>query len=103
MPRVSDASSAPEHPSVATIDTLVRNIASVRTLIAAAAERSGRDASEVSLASCTLFSLGELSMGMSGDHEVAIEEGADCIRLGQTFFGARTTANDLYWLTPTKE
>lgn len=50
-----------------------------------------------------LIGPGELSMGMSGDYEVAIEEGADCVRLGQAIFGARTTANDLYWPTPTKE
>ncbi|WP_430336314.1 YggS family pyridoxal phosphate-dependent enzyme [Rhodococcus sp. ACT016] len=50
-----------------------------------------------------LIGPGELSMGMSGDYEVAIEEGADCVRVGQAIFGARTTANDLYWPTPTKE
>jgi uncharacterized pyridoxal phosphate-containing UPF0001 family protein len=31
----------------------------------------------------------ELSMGMSGDFEVAIEEGATVIRLGTALFGAR--------------
>ena len=33
-----------------------------------------------------------LSMGMSGDFEVAIEEGATMIRLGSALFGARPTA-----------
>ena len=33
--------------------------------------------------------LGELSMGMSHDFEVAIEEGSTCIRLGTAIFGAR--------------
>jgi hypothetical protein len=33
----------------------------------------------------------KLSMGMSHDFEVAIEEGADLIRLGTAIFGARTT------------
>ena len=32
----------------------------------------------------------ELSMGMSGDFEVAIEEGATLVRLGTILFGART-------------
>ena len=36
-------------------------------------------------------------MGMSGDFETAIEEGADCVRVGQAIFGARTTPDDLYW------
>lgn len=32
---------------------------------------------------------GELSMGMSGDYEVAVEEGATMVRLGTILFGAR--------------
>lgn len=32
----------------------------------------------------------ELSMGMSGDYEVAVEEGATMIRLGTVLFGERT-------------
>jgi PLP dependent protein len=32
----------------------------------------------------------ELSMGMSSDFEVAVEEGATCVRLGTVLFGART-------------
>ncbi len=32
----------------------------------------------------------ELSMGMSGDYEVAVEEGATIVRLGTVLFGART-------------
>jgi pyridoxal phosphate enzyme (YggS family) len=32
----------------------------------------------------------ELSMGMSGDYEVAVEEGATLVRLGTVLFGART-------------
>ena len=34
--------------------------------------------------------LDELSMGMSGDYDIAIEEGATMIRLGSTLFGARS-------------
>lgn len=41
--------------------------------------------------------LGELSMGMSGDFEAAIEEGADVVRVGQAIFGKRPTANGHYW------
>ena len=33
----------------------------------------------------------ELSMGMSGDYEVAVEEGATLVRLGTVLFGARST------------
>ncbi len=33
--------------------------------------------------------LDELSMGMSGDYDIAIEEGATMIRLGTSIFGAR--------------
>jgi PLP dependent protein len=36
--------------------------------------------------------LPHLSMGMSGDFEVAIEEGATMIRIGTALFGPRTTA-----------
>lgn len=37
-------------------------------------------------------SLAHLSMGMTGDFEVAIEEGATLIRVGTALFGARSTA-----------
>lgn len=30
-----------------------------------------------------------LSMGMSGDFEIAVEEGSNCVRLGTTIFGTR--------------
>ncbi len=35
------------------------------------------------------FSLRELSMGMSGDFEVAVEEGATMVRIGSLIFGRR--------------
>lgn len=38
----------------------------------------------------------ELSMGMSGDLELAIEYGATTVRIGQAIFGPRPTA-DNYW------
>ena len=34
----------------------------------------------------------ELSMGMSGDYEVAVEEGATIVRIGRSIFGERLTA-----------
>ncbi|HMQ67190.1 MAG TPA: YggS family pyridoxal phosphate-dependent enzyme [Arachnia sp.] len=36
-----------------------------------------------------LIGPGELSMGMSGDYEMAVEEGATTVRVGQAIFGAR--------------
>ena len=33
-------------------------------------------------------------MGMSGDYEIAIEEGATIIRLGTTLFGPRVANKD---------
>jgi uncharacterized pyridoxal phosphate-containing UPF0001 family protein len=47
--------------------------------------RELRDASERSG-----HRLPELSMGMSGDYPIAVEEGATMIRLGTILFGERT-------------
>ena len=44
-------------------------------------------------------SMDELSMGMSGDYEIAIEEGATVVRVGQAIFGARATPDSYYWPT----
>jgi len=41
--------------------------------------------------------LDELSMGMSGDFEIAIEEGATVVRVGQAIFGARPMPDTYYW------
>lgn len=41
--------------------------------------------------------LAELSMGMSGDFETAIEEGATVVRVGQAVFGARPLPDSYYW------
>ena len=41
--------------------------------------------------------LDELSMGMSGDFELAIEEGATVVRVGQAIFGARALPDSFYW------
>ena len=37
------------------------------------------------------FARAELSMGMSGDLEVAVEEGATLVRIGTALFGERVT------------
>lgn len=39
----------------------------------------------------------ELSMGMSGDLEIAIEEGATIVRVGTAIFGARQYPDSYYW------
>ncbi len=39
----------------------------------------------------------ELSMGMSGDLETAIEEGATIVRVGTAVFGARVYPDSFYW------
>lgn len=39
----------------------------------------------------------ELSMGMSGDLEVAIEEGATIVRVGTAIFGERIYPDSYYW------
>lgn len=43
------------------------------------------------------MALDELSMGMSGDFEIAIEEGATVVRVGQAIFGARAVPDSHYW------
>jgi PLP dependent protein len=46
-------------------------------------------AEKVNAASLPAVSMRELSMGMSHDYEVAIEEGATIVRVGTAIFGAR--------------
>ncbi len=43
------------------------------------------------------IALDELSMGMSGDFPIAIQEGATTVRVGQAIFGARPTSDSHYW------
>lgn len=43
------------------------------------------------------FELIELSMGMSSDLEIAIEEGATIIRVGTAIFGSRIYPDSYYW------
>ena len=42
-------------------------------------------------------SLAKLSMGMSGDYPIAIEEGATVVRVGQAIFGPRPLPDSHYW------
>jgi uncharacterized pyridoxal phosphate-containing UPF0001 family protein len=62
--------------------------AHLRTLRAALADSAAGAASGGRAAGAALR---ELSMGMSADFEVAIEEGATIIRVGTAVFGARDT------------
>lgn len=39
----------------------------------------------------------ELSMGMSSDYRIAIEEGATIVRVGTAIFGKRDTPDSYYW------
>ncbi|MBL0935459.1 MAG: YggS family pyridoxal phosphate-dependent enzyme [Rhizobiaceae bacterium] len=41
--------------------------------------------------------LDDLSMGMSGDYEIAIEKGATIVRVGQAIFGPRPLPDSHYW------
>jgi len=40
------------------------------------------------------FDLCELSMGMTNDYEIAIEEGATMLRIGSAIFGQRNNTKD---------
>ncbi|MDD3765207.1 MAG: YggS family pyridoxal phosphate-dependent enzyme [Nevskiales bacterium] len=42
-------------------------------------------------------SIEELSMGMSADFEMAVEEGATVVRIGQAIFGRRPVPDNHYW------
>ena len=41
--------------------------------------------------------LSALSMGMSGDLEIAVEEGATIVRVGTAIFGERAYPDSYYW------
>ena len=43
--------------------------------------------------------LDDMSMGMSGDFEIAIQEGATVVRVGQAIYGARAIPDSFYWPT----
>lgn len=53
--------------------------------------------SELELLQLPNFDLQDLSMGMSNDLEIAIEEGATIIRVGTAIFGTRIYPDSYYW------
>lgn len=57
--------------------------------------RELRDRMRQSAPDCMTFD--DLSMGMSGDFELAIEEGSTTVRVGQAIFGARAVPDSAYW------
>ena len=67
-----------------TVGALVERAAAARTGFARL--RALRDRAERRLG----LALPELSMGMSGDFEVAVEEGSTMVRVGSAIFGARS-------------
>lgn len=52
---------------------------------------------QITDAQITDLEMNELSMGMSGDLEIAIEEGATMIRVGTAIFGQRQYPDSYYW------
>lgn len=44
-----------------------------------------------------LIGPGGLSMGMSGDYQTAVEQGATVVRVGQAIFGPRPLPDSYYW------
>lgn len=54
-------------------------------------------AEDVKAAAIDGVSMDELSMGMSSDYKIAIEEGATMVRIGTAVFGARNLPDSYYW------
>ncbi|NIG55199.1 YggS family pyridoxal phosphate-dependent enzyme [Chitinophaga sp. Cy-1792] len=52
---------------------------------------------EIAAAAIPGVEMKELSMGMSGDMDIAIEEGATIVRVGTAIFGKRPTPDSFYW------
>ncbi|GEP90515.1 hypothetical protein SAMN05660909_03001 [Chitinophaga terrae (ex Kim and Jung 2007)] len=52
---------------------------------------------QVIAANIPYVAMEELSMGMSGDMEIAIEEGATIVRVGTAVFGQRIYPDSYYW------
>ena len=66
-------------PNVDTVDGIKQSFSLLRTLRDRMRDRTG-------------LALAELSMGMSGDYAIAVEEGATLLRIGSAIFGNRTYA-----------
>ena len=85
----------PEAERLATLSGLrVRGVMTMASFSASEGELH-RTFAEARAARAVLAGAGhpaeELSMGMSSDYEIAVEEGATMVRLGTTLFGARAT------------
>ena len=52
-------------------------------------EHGNRHSAHIHSKNIDNISMNELSMGMTGDYEVAIEEGATYVRVGTGIFGSR--------------
>ncbi len=52
---------------------------------------------KINMRSIFPYRLKRLSMGMSNDYKLAVEEGATELRLGQAIFGPRDTLDSFYW------
>lgn len=79
---------APFTTDPGTIRSSFRALVKAREEILKRHPKSGVPAS-VSSPSVSLSSFGELSMGMSGDYEIAVEEGSTILRIGTAIFGFR--------------
>ena len=66
-------------PNVDTVESVKQSFSLLRTLRDRMRDRTG-------------LALTELSMGMSGDYAIAVEEGATLLRIGSAIFGNRTYA-----------
>lgn len=56
-----------------------------------------KEIKEKAIDQCLLREDADLSMGMSGDLETAIEEGATIVRVGTAIFGKRNYPDSYYW------
>ncbi|SBW04811.1 conserved hypothetical protein [uncultured Alphaproteobacteria bacterium] len=85
----------PEYPRLRPRGLMTLAIFSARTERVRACFRLLRNLRDRAVAVHPGLSL--LSMGMSGDYEAAIVEGADIVRVGQAIFGPRPTSDAWYW------
>lgn len=67
----------------------------LRGLMAIPAPRAGPEVYQLLKEACDRLQLDTLSVGMSEDLELAIEQGATLVRIGTAIFGARTSCKTL--------
>jgi pyridoxal phosphate enzyme (YggS family) len=87
----------PDFPSLRPVGLMTLAIFSAETERVRACFRLLRDLRETLRATPAGAGLAHLSMGMSGDFEAAIEEGATVVRIGTAIFGTRPTKDGIYW------